>query len=167
MLDWQSFIHSIEERQWSRLVATVFALLLLYSLYEKIAFFTHHVSVSLADDRESIAASPLPNIAAWHMFGDYTTIRAALLPKTQLNLTLEGIFFTKNSQQSQAIIAVPGQAAKVYRQGQAVPGGAVIKEILVQGVVLQLGGELQLLPLKLFHLQFAPSPTINLPEADS
>lgn len=166
MFDWRSFLKSIDAPQWAQSVAVVFALLLLYSIYSTVRLFIDQ-RMPATTTQTSSPVTPLPDIAAWHLFGKYTAIKAALLPKTQLHLLLQGIFFTKDAQQSQAIIAEPGKPAKVYHQGQTISGGAIIKEILAEGVVLELGGELQWLPLKEFRLHFAPQPTGNLPDSES
>lgn len=166
MFDWQRLVSSLSERQWAHLVTVLFALLVILSVYQKIKFFT---AATFSTDQNSVAATvtPLPTIANWHLFGDYTAIKASLLPKTQLNLQLQGVFFAEQLQQSQVIVAVPGQSARVYRVGQLLPGGAKIKEILRNGVAIELDGQLQWLPLKISHLQYGPVPTVNLPDTDS
>lgn len=89
----------------------------------------------------------LSNIANFHLFGIYD---ASLqnLPETQLQLTLEGTLVNSTANNlSYAIIAAPGQMAKIYKITQIVPGGAVIRRILKDRIILENHGSLGVLRL--------------------
>ncbi len=90
---------------------------------------------------------PLTSIGPLHLFGMYDD-NLADLPPTQLALSLEGVLLSVSSQsQSFAIISVPNQPAKVYKIGDALPGGAVLSKILKNQVVIRYQGMLQSLKL--------------------
>lgn len=94
------------------------------------------------------------------VFGDY--IPKALVDidvkPSGLNLILVGIIFSPNTQASQAIIAVPGNQTHIFSVGNSVPGGAKIKQITPDGVVLENEGELESLSLPKNELIFEPLP---------
>jgi type II secretory pathway component PulC len=102
-----------------------------------------------------IAKAPI--ISQWHLFGVYQSFDSDLLPRTQLNISLQGIFYSDDPQQSQVLIADGSNVAKVYNIGQEV-AGAVIKKILPYTVILEVAGNLQQLPLPKPQLDFAPPP---------
>jgi hypothetical protein len=100
----------------------------------------------------------LETIVAWHLFGDYAS---GALPKTNLQLLLKGVFTQDNAKESTAIIAVPGSRGKVYRPGDTIPDGAVLNQVLPNGVVLRNQGKLETLPLVRHPLQFqSPPPSL-------
>lgn len=67
-------------------------------------------------------------------------------PETRLDLTLRGVFATGLRENAWAIIAVSGGAERHYRIGDRV-GGATVRDILPDRVVLEHGGRFEALRL--------------------
>lgn len=67
-------------------------------------------------------------------------------PETTLNLTLSGIAAGSNQSASRAIIA-SGASQQTYGIGDQVPGGAVIRQILADQVLLNFNGHVESLRL--------------------
>lgn len=85
----------------------------------------------------------IPNIAQTHLFGRYSETLADL-PQTQLQLTLQGIELAISTTQiSRALIAAPNTPVKIYKVGDAVPGGAVIRHIFRDRIILDDNGRLE------------------------
>ena len=92
------------------------------------------------------------DITSAHLFGvpsqAATAESVANVPKTSLDLTLLGIAAGPKNFPSQAIIASGGnQNQKTYAVGSALPGGAVVHEILSDKVVIAHDGRLESLAL--------------------
>lgn len=143
--------------------AAEIALLLfsLFLLYTFVQLTTAFWPVRVKAETNSVLQArvqPLPDIPGWHLFGNYAIVKAKLLPQSQLNLTLEGIFYSSNPQQSQALIATTDVPVKIYKIGAELPGGAKVKEILPDSVIIEQNNKLANLPLKKPRLKFAPKP---------
>lgn len=113
----------------------------------------------------AVQVQPLPNIAAWHLFGFYqppvTLVNSqniGSLPTTRLQLKLIGLFTDSNPKLSKALISAEGQPAKSYGVGDNVPGGATVYEILADRVILQQDGQLERLDLPIKPLHFSAPP---------
>jgi type II secretory pathway component PulC len=115
-------------------------------------------SAGITEQLPHIAVVTPKDIGKFHWFGQYQLVDANYLPMTQLNLDLQGILFSANPAKTQALIAFPGQAPKVYHKGDHLLGNVIIKQILQNSVILDQNGELEKLPLKQLELQFAPPP---------
>lgn len=88
------------------------------------------------------------HIAKLHLFGDPPKVETpdiADAPKTRLNLTLLGVYATE-SNQAIAIIASGGSEEKIYQVGDAIPGGAVLKAVLPDRVLLERQSKMETLP---------------------
>lgn len=108
------------------------------------------ISAPLADSTTTLN---IPSIASWHLFGLYNQ-SVIEVPKTKLQLSLQGIALSLYSEKdSHAIITAPNQPIKVYQVGDTVPGGAVIRQIFRDQVILDDNGRLESLNL--------PVPKIN------
>ncbi|MCR9192646.1 MAG: general secretion pathway protein GspC [Gammaproteobacteria bacterium] len=94
------------------------------------------------------------------IFGDYTPKNLVDLDMkpSGLNLTLVGVVFSPQPQESQAIIKLPNGNARTFSLGDQVSGGAKIKQITPDGVVLERDGELESLSLPKNALTFEPLP---------
>lgn len=81
-------------------------------------------------------------IAQYHLFGIYD---ASLnnLPETTLTLSLEGaILNVDDPALSSAIIKAPNVRAKIYHIGDQLPGGATLKRVLKDAIILNNHGDL-------------------------
>lgn len=92
-------------------------------------------------------------IAALHLFGRAEQAAPARssapldAPETRLNLTLRGIIFNTDPQQTRAIISAPGRDDEIYRAGAQLPGGATIDQIYADRVMLLRNGQYETLRL--------------------
>ena len=68
-------------------------------------------------------------------------------PETALKLTLRGVYLADDRRQSHAIIADAGGRDRSYRPGDALPGGAILKEVYADRVILERNGRLETLRL--------------------
>ncbi|PHQ81603.1 MAG: hypothetical protein COB66_01725 [Coxiella sp. (in: Bacteria)] len=129
------------------------ALLLVIYLYDLTGDF-RSTSSSVSTSASGHVTS-IQNISQWHVFGTYDD-NMQNLPATQLQLVLEGVMLSPNNpQQSYAIISSPSTPAKVYKIGDQIPGGAKLKAIQRQEVVLRYQGQLQSLKLPVEQLTFS------------
>ncbi len=142
-------------------VTAIFALLLCYSFWQFIQVFTKYNQPTLEETRPLPIIQPTANVAQWHLFGSYIS-NIESLPEAQLNITVVGIFYASNPDNSQVLLSSAGAPAKVFKLHQTIPGGAKIKEILQDTIVLEQNGKLQKLRLKVPNLQFAPLPQGNI-----
>jgi general secretion pathway protein C len=69
------------------------------------------------------------------------------LPETQLNLTLSGVVASGSVTGGGAIIAAPGGVEAFYTINAQLPGGAMLKEVHPDRVVLERNGRLETLRL--------------------
>ena len=100
------------------------------------------------------AAAPagpnLSSIVGAHLFGTAAieaTGDAASAPATSLRLTLAGTIAGQDPAKGWAIIGQTAQDAKVYATGANIPGGARLKEVYADRVILERGGRLVALAL--------------------
>ncbi len=104
------------------------------------------LSASPVSRTATIAVTPAPtvNLARLHLFGNAaeneqeapvaTTEEA---PDTRLRLILRGVFATTDEAMARAIISEPGGEEKYYAVDDRLPGGATLKEIAGDRVILQ------------------------------
>lgn len=94
-----------------------------------------------------------PNVAGIvnaHLFGTAAVEAsgdAASAPVTNLRLVLAGTLAGADPTQGWAIVGESAQAAKVYATGASLPGGAKLREVYLDRVILDRGGRLESLPL--------------------
>lgn len=112
------------------------------------------------------------NIAAWHLFGRADLVAVApkqeVVPDTTLQLELRGIFSSSDPALARAIIAEPSREEKPYATGATdIPGGATLKEIRDDHVVLSRGGRLETLRLPKDKLGTGSVTPVALPESEA
>ncbi len=100
------------------------------------------------------------NIARWSLFGQESrdaapTMEQKTIPKTRLNLTLHGVFVADNG--GGAIIATAKGKEQYYTVNAKLPGGAILKEIHPQHVVLMRNRQLETLELPKNSIAIGPS----------
>lgn len=134
------------------------AVLLVVALAAQLAWFVWQVLSPPAPQRPP--ASPMrpstlsgPDVAAIvkaHLFGTaavQATGNAANAPTTNLRLVLAGTLAGKDPSHGWAIVGESAQSAKVYPTGANLPGGATLKEVYADRIILDRGGHLESLPL--------------------
>lgn len=87
-------------------------------------------------------------IAAVHLFGEPPALapaqNALAAPETKLNLTLRGVFATGDAD-GVAIIARGSGQAELFTIGDAIPGGATLRDVLPDRVILERNQQLETL----------------------
>lgn len=89
-------------------------------------------------------------IAERHVFGEAAVAATSAVvdaPETQLNLKLLGVFAAQGEAGGIAIIAAGGRDEQVYAVNDPLPGGAILKQVLNDRVMLERGGRLETLRL--------------------
>ena len=85
-------------------------------------------------------AQALPEISALHLFGKFEPPQAptapAVIPVTPLNLLLRGVIAADNPASARAIIADQGGKEDYYAINAELPGGAKLKEIHTDRIIL-------------------------------
>lgn len=91
-------------------------------------------------------------IAQLHLFGNAVQQGEAqtptVAPETKLNLVLSGVIASNRAEDEVAIIGPRGGREQGYAIGDRLPGGAVLKEIYEDRVILQHAGRLETLTLQ-------------------
>ncbi len=88
-------------------------------------------------------------IANFKLFGDMSApskpiaVQTENLPETSLKLTLTGVLAGKNNLQASALIEGPDRQTRNYRVDEEVPGGAILKSVYPDRVVLERAGRLE------------------------
>ncbi len=93
------------------------------------------------------------------LFGIYTQgLDNKEIKPSLLNLKVVGILFSQNKESSQVIIQASKGEEKNYTVGDSLPGGAIIKSISPQRVVILYNGRLEHLSLSKNRLILEPIP---------
>jgi general secretion pathway protein C len=128
-----------------------------YQIYQELNRTAVQPSHHLAKKNPSLSMQKTLNTP---IFGEY--IPKALVDldvkPSGLDLTLEGIVFSNDSKHSMVIISAPGNKTQTFSIGDTVPGGAKIKQITPDGVVLKRDGQLESLSLPKNELNFEEAP---------
>lgn len=157
-LQWQQVSQQLRRQSLPKLLTILFALLLCIAVIQLVVNIWPRSAAVTTDPLLQAQVKPLPDIPSWHLFGDYGIIKAGMLPITQLDLKLEGVFYASEAAESMVLVSTPSVSVKPYHVGDSLPGGAKIKEILPNGVIIDYNNQLQNLPLKKPKLDFLPKP---------
>lgn len=92
------------------------------------------------------------------LFGVYVSndLSDGSVKKSMLNVTLAGILFANKMEDSQVIIRAANGEEKTYRIGDTIPGDAIIKRIMANGILVEHHGALESLSLPKNELTFEP-----------
>jgi general secretion pathway protein C len=93
-------------------------------------------------------------------FGDYVpkTLNDSGVKQSMLDLTVVGIMFSDEEGESHVIIRTATGVEKTFYVGDSLPGGALIKRITLDGVLIQQKGSLESLIFPKNALIFEPPP---------
>lgn len=98
-----------------------------------------------------IGAAATKDIAQWHMFGTLDLSAPAPVKQeiveTNLQLELRGILASSDPNFARAIVSEPAREENFYAVGASLPGGAILKEIFDDHIVLLRAGRLETLKL--------------------
>ncbi len=91
-------------------------------------------------------------------FGDYVpnNLNDADVKQSMLDLKVVGIMFANNEEASHVIIRTAGGREQTFGVGDSLPGGAVIKRVTPDGVLIGRNGALESLSLPKNALTFDP-----------
>lgn len=111
---------------------------------------------SISGARGAVTKPPaaMVNMAQWHLFGEAlkevpkpVQQQAVDAPDTTLNLKLHGVLASKNPAAARAIIADGKGVEEAYSVNGNLPGGAILREIYADRVILEYRGRLEALRL--------------------
>ncbi len=112
--------------------------------------------------------APAVDIVALHLFGESSAevvIDAENAPETPLKLTLRGVFATEDKGAAYAIIAGPDGKEMSYGLEDELPGGAVLKAVFADRVMLIRNGRSEILSLPKDILAYKlPPPAAAVPQ---
>ena len=101
-------------------------------------------------------------IAPLHLFGKANQVvpvnvvkKTTVAPISRLNLTLKGVFASEPADSSLAIISSGRQDELMYAVGETLPGGATLKEVYNDKVIIERNGSLETLLLSLNEAKIA------------
>lgn len=96
----------------------------------------------------------IAEVVNWHLFGAQAATAPAAAPggpidapDTRLNLVLRGVLSSEDPEEARAIIAEPNGNENFFRVGSALPGGAELKEIYPDRIILMRAGRHETLRL--------------------
>ena len=93
-----------------------------------------------------------------NFFGDYVPndVGASGVKRSSLNISVVGILFSTDEKSSHVMLELPGHQVKLFAVGDKVLGGAVIKRITPDGILLMHDGVMESLSLPKNELLFSP-----------
>ncbi|KTD16299.1 type II secretion system protein N [Legionella jordanis] len=142
------------------LAVIIFFITALLFLWEIVGYFSAKQELVLpkeiirANSKENIQInSPVFRTA---LFGDYVPVNLSdnEIKQSMLDAEVVGVLFSSQAENSQVIIRAGGGPEKIYSIGDSLPGGAVIKRISQNGVVVLHNGALESLSLPKNELIF-------------
>lgn len=160
VIDW---LQGPRAEQTARGVALVLGVWLLYRMATLVWQFVPAPELP-EPPAEAVATTPtaaarprlnITEIVDWHLFGTSTAPASAAgggtapidAPETQLNLILRGVLSSDDPKEAHAIIAEPNGTENFFRVGAALPGGAELKEIYADRIILMRAGRHETLRL--------------------
>jgi general secretion pathway protein C len=117
-------------------------------------------ATATASPSNTHSAPSLLAVAALHLFGEADSAAVTPppsvidAPETRLSLTLRGIVAVSAAGQGHALIAEGSRDELVYKVGDALPGGAVLHEVLADKVILKRGERFETLTLPRERVNF-------------
>lgn len=106
-------------------------------------------NISQENHRKREAKERSYNISSFKLFGDAQApvkkqvIETEKLPETTLKLKLTGVLAGRDNLQASALIEGPDRQTRSYRVDEEVPGGATLKQVYSDRVVLERAGRLE------------------------
>lgn len=96
----------------------------------------------------------------WPLFGEYLPKQFGdmQVKRSTLDLQVVGILYSTHAEDSQVILRTASGTEQPYKVGDTLLGGATIKQILADGVLVMHNGELESLSLPKNKLIFEPPP---------
>ena len=117
--------------------------------------------IAPAPSANAPATSPLTNISSARLWGTPPVVAApSVTQDTRLPLSLRGVLSGQMDGESLAMIEASSSGTKVYRTGDSLPGGAILKDVLIDHVLIERAGLIERLALPRQNLnpQAMPNP---------
>lgn len=132
----------------------LFTLFEIYGLFKPLDAQPLRTDPALVVAEQSITADSPVFTAA--LFGDYVPVNMAdeTIKQSMLDVDIVGIMYSTQPDDSQVLLRAAGGEEKSYRVGDTLPGGAVIKRIGKDGIVVLHNGTLESLSLPKNELRF-------------
>lgn len=152
---------TMDRQQWIRRMPWLVSIVLLVLLIDVVSRLTWQWLTPEAEIKTSVTKTvdkpkaPVVNaaqqVAKYHLFGRADVVAKTgartVAPETKLNLVLRGVISSVRPEGAVAIIATRGGAERGYSLDARLPGGAELKEIYPDRVILQHRGRLETLTL--------------------
>jgi general secretion pathway protein C len=143
-----------------KLMCMTLALLLVWWIVAGVqSFFSLDKAVTVRHDQWSDKnIKPKQPPLNTRFFGYYVpkNLSDADVKQSMLDLTVVGILFAESEEASHVIIRTSGGREQTFGVGDALPGGAIIKRITSNGVLIGRNGALESLSLQKNALTFEP-----------
>ena len=100
----------------------------------------------------------------WPLFGEFVPKQSGsvVIKHSTLDLKIVGILFSTIPNESQVIVLSPGGIETLFKVGDILPHGVVIKRISANSILVSRDGELESLSLPKDQLIFEPPPKEGL-----
>ena len=159
-LDIHYFLSS-KHAKW--LIISLIALFTVLTLVEYSKLFLSSLHVEAPSTLNETAISPTKKnsfdyIMNSSLFGVYVSndLNGNNVKKSMLNITLVGILLGNTAEDSQVIIRSANGEEKNYKVSDKIPGGALIKRIMADGIIVEHDGSLESVSLPKNELIFEP-----------
>jgi len=141
------------DRKIAMMISLALVITMSLSLANGVWFFMENLDNS--GDSASVLISPAKNtsskshidISKLNIFGktQSKTVSRNItnVPKTSLNLELQGIFASENSSESRALIAPKGKSGELYNIGDKLPGNATLDSVFMGYVLIKRGSRVE------------------------
>lgn len=154
-----------------KLICLILALLTIWQIIAGfLSFFSLDKAMSVRHDlvmetKVKAKKSPLNAGLNTTFFGDYVpnNLNDAEVKQSMLDLTVVGIMFAPSEEASHVIIRTAGGLEQAFFVGDPLPGGAIIKRITPDGVLIRRNEALESLSLPKDALTFeAPAEPLEI-----
>ena len=135
-----------------------------------VSFFSLDKAISLRHEQVSEVKIEAKQVALntglnTAFFGEYVphNLNDVAVKQSMLDLQIVGIMFSTNEKESHVIIRTAGGREQTFGVGDSLPGGAIVKRITADGMLISRNGALESLSLKKKKLTFeAPSAPLGI-----
>lgn len=143
----------------------IISLILVFSLLTLSEFIKLFGSVEEQESSSNVqVVSPAPPknsleaLSQSALFGVYVPndLNSDNVKKSMLNIALVGILLGNTSESSQVIIRLADGEEKNFKVNDKIPGGALIKKIMADGILVEHNGSLESVSLPKSELIFEP-----------
>lgn len=158
-----SYFWSARYAKW--IIFTMVAIFGLLIVFEIGSYFTFQNTINQPPPKTTQTTPTIQTEANIHQLG--TTLFGKYVPQdltsteikvSKLNIEVVGILFAKNEKESQVTIKTSNGEENTYSVGDTIPGDAVIKRIMPNGLLVEYNGAIESLSFPENRLSFEPVP---------